>query len=121
MTTNRILDTVSASEETVVQRTLITVHRVIDEKFPEIAQTNRQFTKTVISEDDNLNTPQYPSTPTNHSSESPVIKTDKTVDVGRASSKSTKKAANNWGLMIAIAALISGLIVMAYLLMNSQA
>lgn len=47
----RILDLIPTSEETLVSRVLLLVHRAVDENFPRAEKPNRQFSKTVFSED----------------------------------------------------------------------
>ena len=48
---NRLLEYSPATEEAVVSRILVQIHKAVDEHFPSARQANRQFTKTVFSED----------------------------------------------------------------------
>jgi len=56
---SKILEITASQEEAVVSRVLLLVHQVIDEKFPTLQNSSRQFTKTVFSEDGE-NTAQQP-------------------------------------------------------------
>lgn len=55
---SRILEINPSPEEAVVSRILLLVHQAIDEKFPNLQNTPRQFTKTVFS-DEGENTAQH--------------------------------------------------------------
>jgi hypothetical protein len=48
---SKILEITASQEEAVVSRVLLLVHQVIDEKFPNLENSSRQFTKTVFSEE----------------------------------------------------------------------
>lgn len=48
---SRILDLTPSSEEVVVSRVLLLVHGAVDENFPKAEKPNRQFSKTVFSDD----------------------------------------------------------------------
>jgi hypothetical protein len=48
---SRILEINPSQEETVVSRVLLLVHQAIDEKFPDLQNAPRQFTKTVFSDE----------------------------------------------------------------------
>ena len=48
---SKILEITASQEEAVVSRVLLLVHQVIDEKFPALQNSSRQFTKTVFSEE----------------------------------------------------------------------
>jgi hypothetical protein len=48
---SRILDLSPTSEEVVVSRVLLSVHKAVDEHFPKAEQPSRQFSKTVFSEE----------------------------------------------------------------------
>lgn len=48
---SRILDLTPSSEEVVVSRVLLLVHGAVDVHFPKAEKPNRQFSKTVFSED----------------------------------------------------------------------
>jgi hypothetical protein len=48
---SKILEITASQEEAVVSRVLLLVHQVIDEKFPNLQNSSRQFTKTVFSEE----------------------------------------------------------------------
>jgi hypothetical protein len=54
---SRILEISASPEEAVVSRVLLLVHQVIDDRFPNLQNSNRQFTKTVFS-DEGENTAQ---------------------------------------------------------------
>ena len=51
MATNRILEFTPSHEEAVVARILVLLHRAVDDHFPAAEKANRQFTKTVFSDD----------------------------------------------------------------------
>lgn len=51
MSMSRILEFSPSSEEAVVSRVLVLVHQTVDDYFPSALQTNRQFTKTVFSDE----------------------------------------------------------------------
>lgn len=48
---SRILDLTPSSEDSVVSRVLLLVHKAVDENFPKAEKPDRQFSKTVFSED----------------------------------------------------------------------
>lgn len=48
---SRILEICASQEEAIVSRVLLLVHQAIDEKFPNLQNSSRQFTKTVFSDD----------------------------------------------------------------------
>lgn len=48
---SRILEINPSQEEAVVSRVLLLVHQAIDEKFPDLQNAPRQFTKTVFSDE----------------------------------------------------------------------
>lgn len=52
MATNRILEFTPSQEEAIVARILVLLHQAVDENFPAAEKANRQFTKTVFSDDD---------------------------------------------------------------------
>ena len=47
----RILDLLPSNEDLVVSRVLMLVHKAVDENFPRAEKPNRQFSKTVFSDD----------------------------------------------------------------------
>lgn len=51
MAMNRTFEFTPSPEEALVSRILVLVHKAVDENFPAIAQANRQFTKTLFSDD----------------------------------------------------------------------
>ena len=48
---NRIFEFIPSPEEAVVSRTLMLVHQAMDQHLPSASKANRQFTKTVLSDD----------------------------------------------------------------------
>ena len=46
---NRFLDFTPSQEEAVVSRILVLVHQAIDENFPVVEKADRQFTKTIFT------------------------------------------------------------------------
>ena len=49
---SRILEFTPSQEEAMVSRVLVLVHQAMDEHLPHAGQANRQFTKTVFSQDE---------------------------------------------------------------------
>ena len=47
---NRIFEYIPAQEAAIVSRVLISVHKAIDDHFPDAIKASRQFTKTVFSD-----------------------------------------------------------------------
>ena len=104
---SKILEITASQEEAVVSRVLLLVHQVIDEKFPTLQNSSRQFTKTVFS-DEGENTAQHfvptealaenevpniPPPPTNSrrtdKSSSPQVTAPKAVPVSKKSETKT--------------------------------
>jgi hypothetical protein len=48
---NRIFEFIPSPEEAVVSRTLMLVHQAMDQHLPSASKANRQFTKTILSDD----------------------------------------------------------------------
>lgn len=48
---SRILEFTPSQEEAIVSRVLVLVHQAMDDHLPHAGQANRQFTKTVFSQD----------------------------------------------------------------------
>lgn len=83
---SRILEISASQEEAVVSRVLLLVHQAIDEKFPNLQNSSRQFTKTVFS-DDGENTAQHMLPPEAFADDGPNIPPPPDQNRGRRKSR----------------------------------
>jgi hypothetical protein len=144
---SRILEFSPANEDALISRVLVLVHQTVDDHFPSAAHANRQFTKTVFSDDgentalSHLPTPSQFGQVEDTSPDEKEVPSREKIDTPKTSTATTGKApfseieslhasqmteigenlragtGTDWGTRITIAMLIAGLVMLAYVLL----